>query len=497
MVRMKMGKTGKLLVFTAVLNCGGKDKAPPLGDGAEDTAGAASTLPPEDPNPDGTPPEDPPSDTADSSDTAGATDTAGPSDGPDPEVDPDAVGDSMADAAELRSVGAWNWDVPLAEEAIDHVGDVDVYRVDLLADVQVLLVAQQVDGVDLHLRVMDMDERVLGASDVMPHRAWGDDPGLWLHAREEGPFYIEVTGSDSDSPAGEYRLLGVRVDEEDAEPNNTQLDAADRVSLGEQVFRTSRVLPDGYQEFSGVMHAGEDVDLWVFDPVESAVLSWSMWEMASLAFDAQFTLYDSLMQPIAWSNAPTYQDQGGWYKDVGILYAVTGGERYYLGVKNARPPSGAGTLYVGVQAAEEPAQLEVEPNDTRDAPHWISLTDSSSHIGYANTTVFGMLDGADNFDVIALPTEDVSDQYVSIHLQTGLVGSGLSARLEVSTDVAGEVVVGGGAVDSTGELSLTDVLVPADADGLFIVVEAFGRTNPESGNQFFLGIEKFTVPLHE
>jgi len=485
---MKLRKLWKMLVLAPLLSCGGKDGSGAADGVAPDTGTSVDAppgeLPPEDP-----PPGDPPA--VDTGDTAGDTDGTSPAD------ETDRVGDSLADAAELRSLGSWDWAVPLAEDAIDHVGDVDMYRVDMVVGVQVLLAVEHVDEVDLHLRVLDTDERVMGSADVMPHRAWGDDPGLWLQARAEGPVYIEVTASGTGTATGRYRLLGVRADEEDAEPNNAELDALERFTEGAQTFRTSRVEPATQQEFAGVMHAGGDVDLWVFDVAETTVFSWSMWEMASLVFEAKMTLYDSLMQPVAWSSAPTYQDTGAWYKDVGILYAVSAGERYYLGVENSRPPSGAGTLYVGVHTEEESASVEAEPNDSAAAPQWVSLSPSATHPGYANTTMVGTLNGEDDYDVFALATEAVDGEYVSIHLQTGLVGSGLSARLQVTTDVAGEVVLGGGAVDSTGELSLNDLLVPTDAEGLFVTVEAFGRTDPAFGNQFFLGLEQYPVPLHD
>jgi hypothetical protein len=487
MVHMKLCKTGKLWVLAAVLSCGGKDKKVVASGGAGDT-GTAESLPSDGSNPEDGPSDDPPADTGD---------TSGSDTGTAPVDVTDRVGDTMAEAAELRSSGGWDWTTPLAEDAIDHAGDIDMYRVDMIAGVQVMLAVEHVDAVDLHLRVLDTEDRVMGAAEVMPYRAWSDDPGLWVQARVDGVVYIEVTGTALEGSSGAYRLLGVRVDEEDSEPNDTDLDASDRFAEGVQNFRTSFVKPESHREFAGIMHAGGDVDLWVFEPAENAVLSWSMWEMASLVFEAKMTLYDSLMQPVAWSSAPTYQDLGSWYKDVGILYAVSAGERYYLGVENSRPPSGAGTLYVGVQTTEELATQEIEPNDTADMPQWVSLSPSTTHDGYSNTTLVGTLNGEDNHDVFALATEESGGQYVSVHLQTGLVGSGLSARLQVSSDVAGTIVVGGGTVDSTGELSLTDLLVPVDAEGLFVTVEAFGRTDPAFGNQFFLGLEQYPVPLHD
>jgi len=409
----------------------------------------------------------------------------------------DPVGDTVASASALRSMASWDWTVPLAEDAIDHAGDVDVYRIESIVGVQSLIALHSEGGVDLNIRIIDAEERVLGSSSVMPYRAWGTDPGIWYQPRTDDSVFLEVSAAEGTSSLGSYQILGVRVDEEDAEPNDVDIDAVERLTEGSQSYRSSLVLPETHREFAGVMHAGGDVDLWVFDAPESKVVSWSMWEMASMVFDANMTLYDALMQPIAWASAPEFRANGSWYADVGILYPVQAGERYYLAVQNERHPSGAGTLYVGVEATEEPANSEVEPNDSAESPEWISLSESISHAGYASTTIVGKLDGEDEFDVFALSTEDVGGQYVSVHLQTGLVGSGLSARLNVTTDVAGTVVLGGGAVDSTGELSLNDLLVPPDAEGLFVVVEAFGRTDPERGNQFFLGLEQYPVPLHD
>ena len=482
MVTMKLCRITKLVWLVALVGCG-KKGAVGTSDGAGDTgidSGSAPQTPTD-------PPTDEPSD-----------DTGGPADsGDEPDPDPsDAVGDSVSDAVSVRSMATWEWSAPLVEESIDHAGDVDVYRVEPIIGVQSFIAAQGASGLDLKLRVLDVEERIMGQVDVMPHRVGGTDPGIWLQARTGDPVFVEVSAV-GDGAIGQYALHGMYVDEEDAEPNDVDIDAAERVADGTQLYRASDTLPASDQEFSGVMHAGGDIDLWVYDAPENSVVSWTMWETASLVFDPKITLYDSSMQPIAWSTNPSFADKGSWYSDVGILYPVVAGQRYYLEVTNERPPSGAGTFYVGVIREEEPAVVEVEPNDSSEAPSWLTLTESAIHSGYASTTLVGALNGEDNFDVFALTTEDVGGQYVSVHLQTGLVGSGLSPRLTVTSDVAGTSLLGGGVVDSTGELSLVDLLVPADAEGLFVTIEAFGRTDAERGNQFFLGLEQYPIPLHD
>ncbi len=337
----------------------------------------------------------------------------------------------------------------------------------------------------------------MGEVETVPHRAWGTDPGIWFQARENTPVFIEVSTNGDGSPTGAYELVGMYVDVEDAEPNDTDTDAVERVSDGSQIEWSSGLLHESSREFAGIMHAGGDVDLWVYDATDTQIVSWTTWQTASLVFDAKMTLYDASMQAIAWSSDPGFGPQGNWYADVGILYPVTAGQRYFLEVTNERPESGAGTFYAGIYRHERSAVLESEPNDSAEAPAWLTLTESSDHSGYASSTMVGFLDGADAFDVFALATEDVGGQYLSIHLQTGLIGSGLSPRLSVTSDAAGTTILGGGVVDSTGELSLYDLLVPADAEGVYVTVEAFGRTDAERGNQYFMGFERYPVPLHD
>ena len=59
----------------------------------------------------------------------------------------DSIGDSLESASDLRELESWNWDVPLASDAMDHEGDRDVYKMVLPVGATVFL------AVHVHRRV--------------------------------------------------------------------------------------------------------------------------------------------------------------------------------------------------------------------------------------------------------------------------------------------------------------------------------------------------------
>ena len=105
----------------------------------------------------------------------------------------DAIGDDAGSAAELSAVFNWDWEVPLAYDAIDHDSDVDVYRLEMVAGTILFIAVESVDAVDLELRLFDAEGRDQGRSEMMPHRAWGDDPGIWIQARYTGALFVAVS----------------------------------------------------------------------------------------------------------------------------------------------------------------------------------------------------------------------------------------------------------------------------------------------------------------
>jgi hypothetical protein len=209
-------------------------------------------------------------------------------------------------------------------------------------------------------------------------------------------------------------------------------------------------------------------------------------------------LYDASFNPIAWADDSSYAGTGIWYDDVGILYPVVGGQRYYLSVSNNRPSSGPGTMYVGAQSMLTGLDAETEPNDTLTTPYWASLSESDTHPGYAHWTVHGAVNQPDETDVVAFSAEQTGGQYVSVHLQTGTIGSGLRARVTVYGDSEGSLALGTAAADPSGDVSLKDVWIPDDtAEGAYVEITALSRAEESTGNQYFLGVESYPVPLHD
>lgn len=410
----------------------------------------------------------------------------------------DAIGDDASSAAELSAVSNWNWEVPLAYDAIDHESDVDVYRLEMVAGTILFLAVESVDVVDLELRLFDSEGRDQGRSEIMPHRAWGDDPGIWIHARYTGALFVEVSSPEPSSSAGNYRLRGAHIEAEDGEPNNTTADANARLDDGTAGFRASLVDPDEQTEFLGMIQSSGDVDLWAVQVPSTGVMTWSLWPLGTSSLNPEVILYDQDFNPVAWGNECAYAGSGLWYDDVGIMYPVIGGQRLYLSVSNLRPSSGPGSMYVGTQTLQDSPVVETEPNDDLSGADWVTMNSSTTHPEYSHFTGQGTLNLPDEKDVVAFRVEDVGGQYMSVHVQAGSLGSGLEASIALVGDPDGVTSLGTASADGSGDVRLTDVLIPeGSGPGVYLEVTAVSRDVESFGNQYFLGVESYAVPLYE
>ncbi|MAY80886.1 MAG: hypothetical protein CL930_08900 [Deltaproteobacteria bacterium] len=428
-------------------------------------------------------------------------DTAASTVDPDSGVAPgpeDAIGNDASTAAVLSDITNWDWEVPLAFDAIDHDSDVDVYRLEMVMGTILFIAAESVDTVDLELRLFDAEGRAQGTSKMMPNRAWGDDPGIWLQARYSGTLFVEVSATESPISDANYRLRGTRIEAEDGEPNDTISDANTRFEDGTAGFRASMVDPAEQTEFLGMFQSSGDVDVWAIQVPSTGVMTWSFWPLGTSSLDPEVILYDEGFNPIAWGKDCRYSGSGLWYDDVGIMYPVVSGQRLYLSVSNLRPSSGPGSLYVGAQQLLDSPSVESEPNDDLTTSNWATMTASATHPGYRHWTMQGMLNQPDEKDVVAFSNDEVGGQYVSFHLQAGSLGSGLQAQIAVYGGGDGTTALATASSDASGDLSLTDVLVPADSvSGVYLEITGWSRAVESFGNQYFLGVESYPVPLHE
>jgi hypothetical protein len=394
----------------------------------------------------------------------------------------DAIGDHASTAAVLSAIESWDWSVPLAYDAIDHDADVDVYRLELVVGAILFVAVESVDDVDLDLRLYDSEGRDQGASEMMPHRAWGNDPGIWLHARYSGTLFVEVSTKEPPTGDANYRLWGARIEAEDGEPNDTTSDASARLDDGTAGFRVSLVDPEQQTEFLGLFQSSDDVDLWAIQVPSTGVMTWSLWPLGTSSLEPEFILYDEGFNPVAWANDCNYAGSGLWYDDVGIMY----------------PSSGPGSMYVGTQTIQDSPSVESEPNDDLTIPDWATMNPSGTHPGYSHWTAQGTLNLPDEADVFAFGAEEVGGQYMSFHLQAGSLGSGLQAQIEVYGGSDGTTSIGTASSDASGDIRLTDVLVPADSmSGIYLEITGVSRAVESFGNQYFLGVESYAVPLYE
>ncbi|MGB0639367.1 MAG: hypothetical protein ACPGTU_08545, partial [Myxococcota bacterium] len=174
------------------------------------------------------------------------------------------------------------------------------------------------------------------------------------------------------------------------------------------------------------------------------------------------------------------------------------GQRLYLSVSNLRPSSGPGSLYVGTQTIQDSPFVESEPNDDLVGANWVTMNPSTVHPGYSHFTAQGALNLPDEKDVIAFGSGDVGGQYMSVHLQAGSLGSGLESSIALYGDPDGIDLLATATADAVGDIRLTDVLIPTESvSGVYLEVTAVSRVGDSLGNQYFLGVESYTVPLHD
>jgi len=415
-----------------------------------------------------------------------------------PEDEPtDSIGDTLDTASDLRGIESWSMDVPLASDAMDHEGDRDLYKMAIPVGVTVFLAVRTAGDADLKLRVVNASGSTIGVSGQMPYWAWGRDPGLWVQARGAAALFVEVSSESDFETVSAYELLGTVVEGGDGEPNDTPEEAAARSADGTAGFRESIVSADIDTEFMGSFQHSSEVDYWAFDAPSTGLMSWSLWATGSVVLEPRLTLYDSALTPLAWTDEPLFLGGGTWLDDLGLLAAVNAGERYYLEVRNLRPAFGAGTAYVGVSEMVGAVTSEWEPNDDGTLANALALSPSTSHPGYSSGTAHGSLDGVDGVDVFSLPVESMAGGYLSVHVQAGSVGSGLTPRAVVCSDVAGTDVLGVLEAGVEGDLSLVDVELVEALPAVFVRIEAVSRREVLNGNRYVLGLERYTVPLHD
>ena len=404
----------------------------------------------------------------------------------------DPIGNSIDAAASVREWVSWSESLPLATDAIDYAGDLDVYAIALPRGTIGFVSARSTGADDLQLRLIAPSGTALGGSQVMPYYAAGSDPGIWVHSVGPAPVYVEVSSESSFQQRSEYQLHGIVVEGNDGEPNDTIAEASDRLGDGTAGFRSSVVGESSHIEFLGSMEATGDVDSWTFNAPSTGLMGWSLWRVGSLLIQPSITLMDASGEEVAWSTEPYFYGSGAWFDDGGLLVPVSAGQRYTLSVVNERPAFGAGTLYVGVATMVASPASESEPNDDSTTADSLSLTDSTVHPGYRSGTIYGHLNAADAGDVFRLSTS--MPGFVSVHVQAGTIGSGLVPTVTLLRDADGADVIGTAVANESGDAVLFDVEV-AEPE-VYIRVEAASRRSENHGNHYAVGFEMYPVPLH-
>ena len=468
-------KTFLLSVLLAYVGCS-KDDASPSSNRASDTAEADGGA--DDLDNDGGP-----GDEGDSGAGPGASDPA-PS---------DAIGDTVEEAASLRSWDSWSEAVPLAVDAIDFEGDADVYTFQMPRGTVAFLSARTAGTADLQLRIVSASGAALATSQMMPYYGSESDPGIWVQAIGPAPMFLEVSAESTFEGTSPYQLHGIVVEGQDGEPNDTIAEASDRLADGSAGFRTSATGVSGHTEFLGWMGSPADVDSWAFNAPSTGLMAWSFWPVGSLLMEPTVVLNDPYGMEIGWTDDPYFNGAGAWYDDAGLIVPVTAGQRYTLSVSNARTAFDAGTLYVGVATMLDSPPFESEPNDDGFAADYVTLAESSVHPGYQSGTIAGSLDGVDAADIYRVPLS--TSGFLSVHLQAGTIGSGLQPSVAVWRDPYGVDVIAEAGADGASDSVLNDVEVSGSE--VFVSIQATLKRVEERGNHYIAGFELYPVPLSE
>ena len=464
-----------LAIVLASAGCS-KDESPSRGGSGDDTAADASG--------------------ADAPGDGGGSGSGGPDDSGTAGAEgslSDAIGNSIAAAAPVREWVSWSESLPLATDAIDYAGDLDVYAIELPRETIAFLSARSLGADDLQLRLIAPSGTALGGSQVMPYYASGGDPGIWVHSVGPAPVYVEVSSESPFQQPSAYQLHGIVVEGDDGEPNDSVAEASERLGDGTAGFRSSVVGIASHIEFLGSMEATGDVDSWAFNAPSTGLMAWSLWRVGSLLIEPSITLTNAAGEEVAWSTDPFFYGSGTWFDDGGLLVPVSAGQRYTLSVANERPAFGAGTLYVGVATMVASPESESEPNDDGSTADWVSLTESPVHPGYRSGTIHGLVDGADAGDVYRLSIG--TEGFVSVHVQAGTIGSGLTPSVALWRDPYGADVIGTAVADESGDAVLFDAEV-AEPEG-YVHIQAAARRADNHGNHYAVGVEVYPVPLHD
>ena len=317
---------------------------------------------------------------------------------------------------------------------------------------------------DTVLRIWDeTGTEPLFTNDDMPFRMWETDSAIFFEPTVDGTYYVEILdwsdwlddeyaaegGSDK-----EYALMGFLMDSTEVEPNDTPedveswwVDADDDGSKDVGVFAGS--FADGYASFHGNMEFSGDNDLFPLEFDDDGAASWCQfgtWPDSS-NMQAEFTLYNEYMEPVAQSTDTDVKPQWFGFYDAGITYRIPEeGGVFYLGVADVDENQGAGTFYSGMNvcwtynadpdnpgATLEP--FEEETNDSAGEPNELGFNESDNTENYYYAWLYGNLEEQDPGDWLWVKDSDVGDslegKYLNVHIASATLGSLLDPEVTV------------------------------------------------------------------
>jgi len=424
----------------------------------------------------------------------------------------------------------------VGQGAINPPGDRDFYAIRLEAGEPYALSTIAYDDqrdlvvLDTVLRLYDADGNFISENDDMPFRLRETDSGIWYMPKTTGTYYVEVL--EYGDWAGEranggsnytYTLVAGHLELTEHEGMNDSIEEVDAnttisdTAASEDPAFYGGIFSSADVSFLGSFQTAGDVDLFPrfyeierrgqpgYTPEPYFFLSAALWE--NYGGNPRMSLLNEAGDVLASSTdlLPDARTAITFILDSAILVKVDEGSRYYIKMENEDGTATSQEFYVGsfvnylpTAATLEEAEGSNDDQVTADltVPRRSTATDGLYFIG-----IWGALPTGDDADWFKLDKDDVDtfeDKYISVVVQALTVGSALDPKVKL-VDASGNVLAEAtvDAEDATvGDPTIVDFNIDVTTN-VFVVVEADGRTGPDSQCNYLVGMWVSDTPLFD
>ncbi|MFH1462986.1 MAG: hypothetical protein ABIO70_01230 [Pseudomonadota bacterium] len=471
--------------------------------------------------------------------------------GPEGDADTDADTDSDTDTdvtepgGDIASAATFTLDADGAgsyDDVIGTPGDRDFYFIQPEAGSALQIWTESYvldeDGEpDTVIRLYDASGNFLVEDDDFPYWAMGTDSGIYYQVPTADGFYVEVLEWNDwagESPSGgasfEYTLntKGVVLDGWEWAANGSMEEAdamleewaADPHSYEFWEWQFDETPESaGYafwQVFGEIGEAG-DQDWWplpVSKDLAGTFMQVSLWDTDFQGLDPVVTVYDAEGSVLARSVDPSYGASYGyvWSYPAAIVFRAPTDGVYYVVVENEAGTGGAGAGYFyplicspGWSFNEDP--WETEANDPIGLAETLSMKESTTTEGFYYAIFAGALDeeidASDNFMFRSSDTNGLDGKYLSVMLDTDVMGSTLDAKITLFEDQGGAnfVEIASATVDPDGVAAdspcVFDYELTSD-NNIYITVENENLADPAGPGHYYYGaVYVSDDPVHD